>query len=207
MKKPLQKANKRTAIIASVVFAAMVGASFAAAPLYSMFCKVTGYGGTTQRAEAAPKTILSQSVQVRFDTNVAPGSPITFVSEANTKTVRLGETGLMFFKVTNPTDRTVTAVATYNVTPVQTGKYFKKLECFCFEKRSFKPRETIDLPVVFFVDPDMAKDRDAMHVDQITLSYTYFDGGAPEVKTVSAEAPKGLGRVEGGVVGRVVASP
>jgi cytochrome c oxidase assembly protein subunit 11 len=197
------KANKRTAVIAAVVFAAMVGATFAAAPLYSMFCKATGYGGTTQRAEAAPKTVLAQKVQVRFDTNVAPGSPITFAPEERTKTVRLGETGLVFFKVTNPSDKTVTAVATYNVTPEQTGKYFKKLECFCFEKRAFAPGEAIDLPVVFFVDPELAKDKDVGNTDQITLSYTYFDGGAPDVKTVSAEAPKGLGRV----VGRVVAIP
>ena len=190
-----KRANRRVALIATGVFAGMVGLSFAAAPLYTLFCKVTGYGGTTGRAEAAPTQMLERQVQVRFDTNVAPGSPLTFAPDERLKTVKLGETGLAFFRVTNPSDKPVTAVATYNVVPELTGRYFKKLECFCFEKRVFQPGETIELPIVFFVDPEMNKDRDLRDVTEITLSYTYFDAGAPEVKTVSAEAPGNLGRV------------
>jgi cytochrome c oxidase assembly protein subunit 11 len=189
------RANRRVALIAAGVFAGMVALSFAAVPLYTLFCQVTGYGGTTGRAEAAPTQVLDRAVQVRFDTNVAPGSPLLFSPDARLKAVKLGETGLAFFRVTNPSDKPVTAVATYNVVPELTGRYFKKLECFCFEKRVFQPGETIELPIVFFVDPEMNQDRDLRDVAEITLSYTYFDAGAPAVKTVSAVAPGGLGRV------------
>jgi cytochrome c oxidase assembly protein subunit 11 len=189
------RANRRVALMAGAVFVAMVGLSFAAAPLYTMFCKATGYGGTTQKATAAPKQVLAQTVQVRFDTNVAPGSPLEFIPDAHTKTVRLGETALVFFRITNPTDKPVKAVATYNVVPEQTGLYFKKLECFCFQQRTFAPKETIELPVVFFVDPAMVESRDARDVGEITLSYTYFDAGAREVKTATAKASPEIGRV------------
>jgi len=190
-----RRAVQRTALIAGAVFVAMIGATFAAVPLYGMFCRVTGYGGTTQKAVAAPKQILDQTVEVRFDTNVAPGSPLAFAPDERTRIVRLGETSLVFFKVTNPSDRPVSATATYNVTPDQAGLFFKKLECFCFQKRTFAPGETIELPVVFFVDPAMAEDADAKHFSQIALSYTYFDAGAPAVQTVTAIAPEGVGRV------------
>jgi cytochrome c oxidase assembly protein subunit 11 len=192
---PNPKANKRVALIAAGVFVTMIGATFAAVPLYSMFCKMTGYGGTTQQATAAPTTVLDRTVEVRFDTNVAPGSPLEFASDVKTKRVRLGETALVFFKITNPTDKPVKAVATYNVVPEQTGLYFKKLECFCFQQRTFAPKETIELPVVFFVDPEMLENLDARDVGQITLSYTYFDAGSKEVKTVTAAAAKDIGRV------------
>jgi cytochrome c oxidase assembly protein subunit 11 len=182
-------------MIVGGVFVGMIAMTYAAVPLYGMFCRATGYGGVTGRAEAAPTTVLERQVQVRFDTNVAPGSPLTFQPDERIKTVRLGETGLAFFRVSNPSDKPVTAVATYNVTPTLTGRYFKKMECFCFEKRTFAAGETIELPVVFFVDPAMLESRDTDHVDQITLSYTYFDAGAPEVKTATATAPGGLGRV------------
>lgn len=190
-----RRANRRTALIAVAVFAAMVGLSFAAVPLYGMFCSVTGYGGTTGRAPAAPKTVLARTIDIRFDTNVAPGSPLAFAPDERVKTLRLGETGLAFFRITNPTDRPVSAVAAYNVTPGKTGLYFKKLECFCFEKRTFAPHETVELPVVFFVDPALAADRDTRRVEQITLSYTYFDAGAAAVRTATAAADPGVGRV------------
>jgi cytochrome c oxidase assembly protein subunit 11 len=191
----LARANRRVALIAGGVFLAMVGMSFAAVPLYGLFCRMTGYGGTTQVATAAPKEILDQKITVRFDTNVAPGSPLVFEPDVRTKTVRIGETGLAFFKVTNPTDKPVAAVAAYNVAPEQTGLYFKKLECFCFQKREFAPGESIELPVVFFVDPEIVKNRDTDRVDQIVLSYTYFPSNAPEVKAVTAKASAGIGRV------------
>jgi cytochrome c oxidase assembly protein subunit 11 len=189
------RANRRVALIAGGVFVAMVGATFAAVPLYSMFCTATGYGGTTQQAKAAPKTVLARTVQIRFDTNVAPGSPLDFAPDARTKTVHLGETALIFFRITNPTDRPVKAVATYNVVPEQTGLYFKKLECFCFQQRTFAAKETIELPVVFFVDPAMADSRDTKDIGEITLSYTYFDAGDREVKTATAQASPEIGRV------------
>lgn len=192
---PLQRKNQRVALIAASVFVLMVGASFAAVPLYTLFCKMTGYGGTTQRAVAAPKQILDRKITVRFDTNVAPGSPLVFTPDERTKTVRIGETGLAFFKVTNPTDRPVYAVAAYNVVPQLTGLYFKKLECFCFQQREFAPGESIELPMVFFVDPEIVNNRDTESVEQIVLSYTYFPVGAPEVKQVTAKASDQIGRV------------
>lgn len=197
MKPPskLTRANRRVAVIAAAVFLAMVGATFAAAPLYGMFCRATGYGGTTQRASAAPKQILDRKITVRFDTNVAPGSPLIFTPDARTKTLRIGETGLAFFRVTNPSDRTVAAVAAYNVVPEQSGLYFKKLECFCFQKREFAAHESIELPVVFFVDPEIVNNLDTAKVDQIVLSYTYFPADAPQVKAVTAAASPGIGRV------------
>jgi cytochrome c oxidase assembly protein subunit 11 len=194
-KSKLAKANSRVALIAGVVFVAMIGLTFAAAPLYTMFCKATGYGGTTQRAEAASKQVLERTIEVRFDTNVAPGLPLLFTPDERIKTLRIGETGLAFFKVTNPTDRPVNAVATYNVTPELTGLYFKKLECFCFQQRAFAPGETIELPVVFFVDPEIVNNRDTARTSQITLSYTYFDASARPVQTVTAKASESIGRV------------
>jgi cytochrome c oxidase assembly protein subunit 11 len=145
--------------------------------------------------EQASKVVLERTVNVRFDTNVAPGSPLEFAPGAREKTVRLGETSLMFFRITNPSDKPVTAVATYNVVPEQTGLFFKKLECFCFQQRTFAPGETIELPVVFFVDPALAEHPDTKNVGEITLSYTYFDAGAREVKTATAQASKEIGRV------------
>jgi cytochrome c oxidase assembly protein subunit 11 len=190
------RANKRVAMIAGGVFVAMLGLSFAAVPLYDLFCKMTGYGGTTQEAVVAPKVVLERTVNVRFDTNVAPGSPLEFGPGAREKTVRLGETALMFFRITNPTNKPVKAVATYNVVPQQAGLYFNKLECFCFQERTFAPGETIELPVVFFVDPEMLDNRDTSDVGEITLSYTYFDAGAAEVKTANVtQAPREIGRV------------
>jgi cytochrome c oxidase assembly protein subunit 11 len=139
--------------------------------------------------------VLDRTITVRFDTNVAPGSPLVFTPDERTKTLRIGETGLAFFKVTNPTDRPVSAVAAYNVVPELTGIYFKKLECFCFQQREFAPRESIELPVVFFVDPEIVNNRDTAKTGEIVLSYTYFPAAAPEVKQVTAKADEKIGRV------------
>lgn len=155
--------------------AAMLGLAFAAVPLYDLFCRMTGFGGTTQVARAAPSTVLDRRIEVRFDSNTAPGLGLAFKPEARSASVRLGETGLAFYTVTNTTDRPITAVATYNVTPHKTGVFFQKLECFCFEDRVFQPGETIELPVVFYVDPELASSRDTKEVQTITLSYTFFE--------------------------------
>lgn len=189
------RANKRVALIAGGVFLAMLGLSFAAVPLYSLFCKVTGYGGTTQTAEKASDKVLARTVNVRFDTNVAPGLPLEFSPDQRTRAVRIGETALVFFRITNPTDKPVEAVATYNVLPGETGLYFRKIECFCFKRQTYNPGETVEVPVVFFIDPELADNRDTRDVEEITLSYTYFDASAREVRTVTANAPKDIGRV------------
>lgn len=157
------------------VVAGMVGLSFAAAPLYAAFCRVTGFGGTTQRAEAASSHILDRTIEVRFDANVPTGTPLAFETQQTSETLRIGETGLAYFTVRNLANRPVTAVASYNVTPNTTGAYFKKLQCFCFKDRVFQPGETAQLPVLYFVDPRIVQDRDARTAQTITLSYTYFE--------------------------------
>ncbi|MDX2276341.1 MAG: cytochrome c oxidase assembly protein [Hyphomonadaceae bacterium] len=169
--------NKRLAVTAAIATACvlgMTGMAFAAVPLYRAFCQLTGYGGTTQTADAAPEQVLSETVNVRFDTNVAPGLPVEFSAEQTSETLKIGATGLAFFRVRNTSDQPVTAVATYNVTPETTGQYFVKLECFCFNARTLAPGEQMDLPVVYFVDPEFASDPETAGLDTITLSYTYF---------------------------------
>lgn len=174
MSDPRRKRVVRTAAIAIGAVVGMTAMAFAAVPLYRAFCVATGYGGTTQVARAAPSRVLAQTVQVRFDTNVATDLPITFTSKQSSETLHIGETGLAFFHVRNDSNESVTARATYNVTPHSAGQYFNKLECFCFQDRVIGPHEEVDLPVVYFVDPDFARDPETRGLDTLTLSYTYF---------------------------------
>ncbi len=174
--------SRRHAVVAvaCVVFVgAMVGASYAAVPLYKMFCQVTGFGGATRVATAAPDHAIDRVVEVRFDSNVAPGLPWSFEPEVRSMQVRLGDTKLVHFRATNHADRPVTAAATYNVTPGVVGSHFGKMQCFCFTDQTLQPGESIEMPVVFFVDPDMATDIDAASVSTITLSYTFFPKATP----------------------------
>ena len=152
---------------------AMTGAAFAAVPLYRMFCQVTGFDGTVRRAEKAPDVQLDQTVTIRFDTNVRD-LPATFRAEQVTQRVRIGETGLAFFDVTNTSDQPFTARASYNVVPEYAGPYFQKLQCFCFTDQTLKPGETRQFPVQYFVAPEIATDRESRGVREITLSYTFY---------------------------------
>jgi len=172
--------NTRVALICVAVFIAMVGASFAAVPLYRLFCQVTGFGGTVSQADAAPTRILDQKVAVRFDANVR-NLPWTFVAEQVSQDIRIGETGLAFFKVTNNSDRPITGHAAYNVVPEQAGAYFAKLECFCFQDQTLQPGQSIEFPVVYFVDPGFAEDFETKNASEITLSYTFFPTKKPSV--------------------------
>ncbi|MGH6952108.1 MAG: cytochrome c oxidase assembly protein, partial [Vitreimonas sp.] len=142
--------------------------------LYDAFCKLTGYGGTTQEAVAAPSQILERRIEVRFDSNIAPGLPIEFAPKQRSERLRIGETGLAFYRVRNLSDEPVVARATYNVTPHVAGQYFAKLECFCFQDRTLAPGEEAELPVVFFVDPELVSDPDTAEIGTLTLSYTFF---------------------------------
>jgi cytochrome c oxidase assembly protein subunit 11 len=180
----------RTALLATAVVLAMTGLAFAAAPLYDAFCKLTGYGGTTQQAAAAPGRILERRIEVRFDANVAPGLPVEFAPKQRTQTLRIGETGLAFYRVRNTANEPVVARATYNVTPHAAGPYFAKLECFCFTDRVIAPGEQADLPVVFFVDPELMSDPDTAEIDTLTLSYTFFRSTSPEAPAL-LEAAQG----------------
>jgi cytochrome c oxidase assembly protein subunit 11 len=147
--------------------------------LYRVFCGATGYGGTTQRAYSDPTTSSNQTVTVAFDSNVTPGLPWRFEPEERSVSVHLGEQKLVFFSAENLSDKTTVGHATFNVTPEASGIYFNKIQCFCFNEERLDPHQKVDMPVVFYVDPAFAKDRDTRHVDTITLSYTFGRSASP----------------------------
>lgn len=185
-------ARHRVVAISCAAFVlTMVGAAYAAVPLYQMFCQVTGFGGATTRAETAPAQTLDRVVEVRFDANVAPGLPWSFEPEVRSMQVKIGETKLAYYRVHNRGKEPVTASATYNVTPAQSGYYFAKMQCFCFTDQTLQPGESLDMPVVFFVDPALADDPEMAGLKTITLSYTFFAKATPVAATtaVSGKAP------------------
>ncbi len=172
-----KKSLRRDVLIAvccGMVAAGMVGASFAAIPLYSMFCRVTGFAGTTQVSRIAPKHELARELTVRFDSNVTPGLPWIFLPEQNFIKLHIGEVATVHYKVINEAARTITAQASYNVTPTTVGAYFDKINCFCFTQQTMKPGETREMTVVFYVDPKIIDDRDQDPLNTITLSYTFY---------------------------------
>ncbi len=152
----------------------MTGAAFAAVPLYQLFCQITGFDGTTMRADRPSDVILDEEVLVRFDTNVRGGLPMAFRAEQTLQRVRIGETGIAYFDVTNTSDQPIGATAAYNVVPEKAGPYFQKLQCFCFEGQVIAPGETRAFPVQYFVAPEMATDREGQGIREITLSYTFY---------------------------------
>lgn len=152
----------------------MVAASYAAVPLYDWFCRATGFNGTTQVATSVPSNVSEQTVTVRFDANVSPGLPWRFAPEQNSIQAKLGEVVTVEYIVTNEAARETLGVAAYNVAPLNFGAYFQKINCFCFNEQRMKPGETRNMTVVFYVDPALAKDRDAQVHDTITLSYTFY---------------------------------
>jgi cytochrome c oxidase assembly protein subunit 11 len=172
-----------TAAIAAAAVAAMTGLAFAAVPLYKAFCRVTGYGGTTQEASAAPSRVLDRRIDVRFDANTAPGVPIEFAPKQNVEHLRIGETAVAFYRIRNTSDEPITVRATYNVAPSVAGQYFAKLECFCFSDRVLAAGEEAELPVVYFVDPDIVNDPEAREIETVTLSYTYFRSTAQQAQS------------------------
>ena len=167
------KSGRVIAAICAGVVVLMTGAAFAAVPLYEMFCQVTGFGGTVRRADAAPTEQLDRTVGIRFDTNVR-NLPMIFRAEQVSQRVRIGETGLAYFDVTNTSNKPILVRAAYNVVPEQAGAYFQKLQCFCFDDQTIAAGETRKFPVQYFVAPELASDRDTMGIQEITLSYTYY---------------------------------
>lgn len=173
--------NARVALWLVAFVGVMAAASFAAVPFYSWFCKVTGYAGTTGRAEAPPADeVVDRMVTVHFDASIAPGMPWQFRPAQRSIEIRLGETGLAFFEAYNPTKEPVAGRAGFNVVPFSTGEYFDKIACFCFELQVLQPGERIDMPVTFYVDPAMLKDPEARDVTDITLSYTMYRADLPD---------------------------
>lgn len=175
-KPDLQRKNRRIAVYCAATVTFMVAAAFASAPLYDMFCRVTGFAGTPLRAAKAPgATEVDETlVTVRLNADVAPGMPWKFQPVQREIKVRPGEETLAFYKATNPTARTVVGTASFNVTPEKAGQYFNKIACFCFTEQSLEPGQSVDMPVSFFVDPEMLKDPKTRDVVDITLSYTFF---------------------------------
>lgn len=170
---PKSSGNRRVAVICGVVVAGMLGLAFAAVPLYNLFCSVTGYGGTTQRADGPAGSILDREITVRFDAN-QNGLNWTFRPEQRTVRVKIGASTLVNYYARNDSDRAMTATATFNVSPPAAGAYFNKIECFCFTEQRLEPGEEIHMPVVFFLDPAMVDEEDLRGVSSITLSYTFF---------------------------------
>lgn len=169
----LNRRNGRTAALAALLAAAMVGLAFASVPLYRLFCQVTGFDGTPRIATKPSSTVLDKTVTIRFDGNVTPGLPWHFEPVQNTMEVKIGENNLAFFRATNTSDQPVRGTAIYNVFPEIAAVYFNKLQCFCFTEQLLQPGETTEFPVSFFVDPQIVNDRDARGVTHITLSYTF----------------------------------
>ena len=166
--------NKAVAFGATAVVVFMLGLSFAAVPLYRIFCQVTGFGGTTQRAEAGSDEILARKITVRFDSNVAKELPWKFAPVERTIDIKIGETALIYYRATNLSDKPVIGTASFNVTPEVAGSYFSKIECFCFTEQRLAPGQSVKMPVRFFVDPEITRDVSTMDIKEITLSYTFF---------------------------------
>ncbi|ANC86481.1 cytochrome c oxidase assembly protein [Sphingomonas sp. NIC1] len=174
---PGTRRQLRTAMLAVLGICVMTGVAWASVPLYRLFCQVTGLNGTTQRALEAPGAV-NKLIRIDFDSNVAPGMKWRFRPEAGSETVKIGARDMAFFTATNLDTKPITGTATFNVTPSQAGKYFTKIQCFCFTQQTLKPGETQRMPVIFFVDPKIMDDPDASDVETITLSYTFYPADA-----------------------------
>ena len=166
--------NRRTAAYVGLGVVVMLGVSFASVPLYNLFCRVTGFGGTTMTADAAPDRELARTITVKFNTDTAPDLPWEFKPERREITLPIGRKSLINFKAENYTTTPVTGTAVYNVTPAKAGKYFRKIECFCFGEQLLNPGQKIDMPVVFFIDPAIEDAPDLDDLTTITLSYSFF---------------------------------
>ncbi len=169
-----QRSNRVIAASAFAFVAGMVGMAYAAVPLYAMFCQITGYGGTTQRVEQYSDKILDRKITVRFDANVSGGLPWDFKPVQRDVTMRIGETTQIAYQARNEFNVPTAGRASFNVTPELAGAYFNKVECFCFTDTTLKPGEALDMPVVFYVDPDIVNVPELAHLKTITLSYTFF---------------------------------
>lgn len=171
--RPDTRAQTKTAGILVCIVFLMVGASFAAVPFYSWFCRVTGYAGTTGVAETASTTVLDREVTIRFDASLEAGMPWKFKPAVPEMKIRIGENGLAFYEAYNPTNEVIAGTASYNVAPDAAGGYFIKVHCFCFEQQVLQPGERVDMPVSFYVDPSIMDDPEGRVLKEITLSYTF----------------------------------
>lgn len=175
----------RVVVLCVSIVSVMTALAFASVPLYDLFCRVTGFGGTTQRADAGADHVLDRTIAVRFDANVSGGLNWAFRPEQREVRLKVGESGLMIYVARNDSDREMTGTATFNVTPTIAGQYFVKVQCFCFEEQTLAAGETIDMPVAYYVDPAIVDDPDLKTLPEITLSYTFFPVDEPQTQSVS----------------------
>lgn len=178
--------NARTGLIVLGAVMFMLGLSFAAVPFYDLFCRMTGFGGTPQTATALPGVILDRTVTIRFNADTGRDMPWDFKSEIKETAVRLGERGLAAFSAYNPRSEAIAGTALYNVTPPKAGKYFHKIQCFCFDEQTLQPGERVSMPVMFYVDPAMDTDPNMQDVHRITLSYTFYPAESKELEAALA---------------------
>ncbi|NHK26562.1 cytochrome c oxidase assembly protein [Parvularcula flava] len=178
--------NSKTALTVCVVVAGMVGMSFAAVPAYRAFCQITGFDGTTQRADAPSRTVIDREITVRFDATTADGLPWHFKPQQVSQTSKVGQTNLAYYSATNNSDEPVIGTATFNVQPAKAGLYFRKIECFCFTEQVLLPGETMDMPVTYFVDPAIEDEDNLDDVFEITLSYTFYRDEKAEARELAA---------------------
>ncbi len=196
-RKRSQSRNGRTALVLVGLVAGMIGLSFASVPLYRLFCQITGFGGTTRVAEALPEQPGERIVTIRFNSDIHPDLPWAFQPVQRAIELRVGESGLVFYKARNLAERATTGVSTFNVTPQKAGPYFNKVQCFCFEEQTLQPGEEMEMGVSFFVDPAIEDDPNLADVRTITLSYTFLrslddlpeEAGPDEDGQLSSAAP------------------
>lgn len=177
---PPHRRHGAVAVWCAALVVAMVGAAYASVPLYRLFCQVTGFDGTPRVARAPSDKILDRAMTIRFDANVGPGLSWRFEPVQQTLDVKIGETTLAFYRATNLTDRPVVGTATFNVFPEQSAPFFNKLECFCFKEQRLEPGQSVEMPVSFFIDPQIVADKDARATSHITLSYTFYPVVVPK---------------------------
>jgi cytochrome c oxidase assembly protein subunit 11 len=181
--------NSKTVVRLVGVVLFMGGLAWASVPLYDWFCRVTGYGGETNVAEVGSEEILDETIKVRFDASKERDFPWEFKPMQREVELRIGETGLAFYEAYNPTDEPIAGSASYNVAPFEAGGFFTKIDCFCFEQQILQPGERVEMPVTFYVDPEIVTDRDAKYTHTITLSYTFYQIDLPEEEQQAALDP------------------
>lgn len=184
---PQGKNRTLVQLVGVVLF--MGGMAWAAVPLYDWFCRVTGYGGATSVSETGSDAILDETIKIRFDASLDRNMPWQFRPVQREMEIRIGETGLTFYEAYNPTDRPVAGTASYNVAPFEAGSFFTKIDCFCFEMQVLQPGERVQMPVTFYVDPEIVDDREGKFVHTITLSYTFYETDLPEDVVEQASLP------------------
>lgn len=192
----MSQANiRKTALSAVGVVVVMACLGFAAVPAYNLFCRVTGFGGTTSTAQTGADKVLEQTVRVRFDASTAKNMPWEFKPVQRTMDIKIGETGLAFYEAYNPTDRVIAGSASYNVTPYAAGGYFTKIDCFCFTMQVLQPGERVQMPVTFYVDPEIVEDAEGKFLHEITLSYTFYETDVPDDRQAEL-APAAVGATD-----------